>query len=154
MKIKSVKINRRKKLIEIEVVKKGLLSMPFSRMRLKPTAKNPIQEAFVDPELGSEAVTYILRSGAEDSLHIDAFLDCNKDPDFLRDLLLYQLTVQAQGHIEKSHLSKNEIARRLKTSPSQLARLLDQKNSSKTVDNMLRLLAVIGCDVELKVRSA
>ena len=133
MKIKSVGANNRKKAIEIETAK-GNLAIPFSRLELKPTLKNGITDIYVDKELASRAVTYVLASGDEASVHLDAFLDYNKDPDFLRNAALHQLTVEAVKLMKKSNLSKQEVIRRLKTSPSQLYRLLDPANYSKSLD--------------------
>ena len=133
MKIKSVGANNRKKAIEIETAK-GHLAIPFSRLELKPTLKNGITDIYVDKELASRAVTYVLASGDEASVHLDAFLDYNKDPDFLRNAALHQLTVEAVKLMKKSNLSKQEVIRRLKTSPSQLYRLLDPANYSKSLD--------------------
>jgi hypothetical protein len=147
MKINKVSLNNRKKTICIET-KKGALELPFAKLDISPTEKNKIKEIFVDPELGKEAVTYFLESGVENSIHLDAFLEYNKDPDYLRMLFLYELTVKAQKAIRKTKLSKNEICRRLGTSASQLARLLDQANQKKSVDKMLELLAVLGINVK------
>ncbi|MNL58237.1 hypothetical protein D3C87_1818590 [compost metagenome] len=69
-------------------------------------------------------------------------------------MMTYQLTLEVLQYVEKGKVSKNELTRRLQTSPSQLARLLDTSNKNKSVDQMLRLLAVLGCDVELKVKSS
>ena len=95
--------------------------------------------------------TYVLESGKEDSIPVDAFLDYNRDPDYMRDITLHKLTVQALKLVEKSGLSKHELIRRLKTSPSQLYRLLDTANYSKSMDEMLRLLAVLGYRVDMKL---
>src|SRR5690606_17352742 len=114
----------------------------------KPSLKNAIVEVYVDKELASSAVTYVLASGDEASVHVDAFLDYNKDPDFLRNAVLHQLTLESVKLMEKSHLSKQEVIRRLKTSPSQLYRLLDPANYKKSIDEMLRLVAVLGYRVE------
>lgn len=81
-------------------------------------------------------------------MHLDAFLEYNRDPDFLRQAALHQLTVEAIRLVEKKSLSKHEIVRRLNTSPSQLYRLLDSSNSSKSIDEMVRLLAVLGYRLE------
>ena len=147
MKISKVSLNNRKKTICIET-RKGLLEYPFAKLDVRPTAKNKIKEIFVDSELGKEAVTYFLESGKENSLHLDAFLEYNKDPDYLKMLFLYELTVKAQQAMKKSKLSKNEVCRRLGTSASQLARLFDQANQRKSVDKMLELLAVLGVNVK------
>ena len=147
MKIKETKVNNHKKVIVAETSKRSL-ELPFSRLALRPTRQNKISDIYVDPDLGYEGVTYVLESGEEDTVHLDVFLDYNRDPDFLRTLFLYELTVAAQDTMEKTELSKNEICRRLQTSPSQLARLLDQTNHRKTVDKMLELLAVLGVSVK------
>jgi hypothetical protein len=150
MKIKSVETNNRKKSIEIDT-SKGRLALPFSRLELKPTPKNGIAEIYVDKELASSAVTYVLASGDEASVHLDAFLDYNKDPDFLRNAALHQLTVEAIKLMKKSSLSNQEVIRRLKTSPSQLYRLLDPANYTKSIDEMLRLVSVLGYRVEWNI---
>ena len=150
MKIICVSVNQRQKALEIET-RKGLFRLPFSRLTLKPSVKDKIKTAYVDPELGKSGVTYVLSSGKEDSVHVDAFLDYNRDPDFLRELTLHKLTVEAIRLVEKSGLSKHELTRRLKTSPSQLYRLLDTANYKKSVDEMLRLLAVLGYRVDMKL---
>lgn len=150
MKIKKVKINNRKKCIDIET-RKGKYSLPFSRLELQPTPKNKIAKIYIDKELASECVTYFLESGQEDSVPLDAFLDYNKDPEYVRDMTLHKLTVDAVKLLKKSGLSKQEVIRRLKTSPSQLYRLLDPANYKKSIDEMLRLLSVLGYRVELKI---
>lgn len=80
-------------------------------------------------------------------------LEYNQDPAYLRDLLLYRLTLEAQKRVAESPLSKREIVRRLGTSAAQLYRLLDQTNYRKSVDQMLALLQVLNCDVDLVVRT-
>jgi len=150
MKIKSVAVNNRKKTIQIDT-RKGILSLPFAKLRVRPSARNRITEIYVDPELGRSGVTYRLASGQEDSVHIDAFLDYNRDPDFMRRITLHKLSVQAVEAMKASDLSKHEVVRRLKTSPSQLYRLLDSSNYRKSIDEMLRLLTVLGCKVEWSI---
>ena len=80
-------------------------------------------------------------------------LDYNSDPRYLRKLTLYGLTVRALEALEQSGLSKREVIRRLGTSPSQFYRLIDPTNYQKTVDQMLALLNVLGCEVEFTVRT-
>jgi predicted XRE-type DNA-binding protein len=54
--------------------------------------------------------------------------------------------------VEASPLSKREIIRRLGTSAAQLYRLMDQTNYRKSIDQLLRLLHILDCDVDLVVR--
>ena len=150
MKIKSVVVNNKAKALEIETVK-GLFRLPFAKLRLKPSSRSKISEIFVDKEMASQGITYRLESGEEDSIHLDAFLDYNRDPDYMRAILLHKLTVEAEKKMKLSGLSKHEVIRRLKTSPSQLYRLLDPTNNKKSVDEMLRLISVLGYSVELNL---
>ena len=152
MKIRSVKANNRRKAFEVTTAKNRLI-FPFARLEAQPTADDPIAKVFVDKELGSEGFTYVLRSGQEGTVHIEDVLEYNQDPDYLRDLLLYRLTLEAQKRIAATTLARREIIRRLGTSPTQLYRLLDQRNYRKSVDQLLRLLQVLDCDVELVVRA-
>lgn len=102
-------------------------------------------------ELGGEGFTYRLAAGGEGSVHIDQVLEYNEEPGYLRDLLLYELTLEAQKCLKASSLSEREVIRRLGTSPAQFYRLLDQTNYRKSVDKLLSLLQVLDCDVELVV---
>ncbi len=152
MKIRRVKANNRRKAFEVIVGQKRL-AFPFARLDAPPTAADPVARVFVDPELGAEGFTYVLQSGREGTVHIEDVLEYNQDPDYLRDLLLYRLTLEAQKAMAATPLSRREIIRRLGTSPAQLYRLLDQTNSRKSVDQLLRLLQALDRDVDLIVRS-
>ncbi len=77
----------------------------------------------------------------------------NQDPNYLRDLLLYRLTLEAQKRVKASALSKRELIRRLGTSAAQFYRLLDQTNYRKSIDQVLNLLHVLDCDVDLVVKT-
>jgi len=106
----------------------------------------------VDPELGNEAFTYTLARGQEDSIHIDQVLEYNRDPHYFCDLLIYKLTVEAQKCLESSGLSRREIVRRLGTSASQFYRLVDQTNYRKSVAQLLALLNILDCEVDVVVK--
>jgi len=151
VKIRSVQINNRRKVFEIRTSARRLL-IPFAKVDPKPTAANPAVRAYVDTEIGSEGFGYVLRSGREGTVHIEQVLEYNKDPDHLRDQLLYNLTLEAQKRVGASPLSRREIIRRLGTSATQFYRLLDQTNYRKSVDQLVSLLQILDCDVRLVVR--
>lgn len=153
MKIKSVHSNNYKKCLEISISKNVQYHLPFSQLRLIPTNENKIENIYIDEELGHQAVTYLLNSGEEGSVHLDAFLDYNQDPDFMKKLELYNLTLKTLKLIEISQLSKREIARKLKTSLSQLYRLLDTANSRKSIDQMFRLICVLNAKPQLIIKT-
>jgi hypothetical protein len=152
MKIKTVSANNRRHAFEVQTGRVTYF-FPYSRTGCSPTADNPIIHLEIDAELGREAFTYQLASGEECSIHVEQVLDYNQDPGYMRKMLLFKLTVEAEKRIEKSQLSKREIIRRLGTSPAQFYRLLDTTNYRKSVDRMLDLLFVLDCEVELVVKS-
>jgi hypothetical protein len=152
MKIRTVRTNNRKHVFEVGTWRQPY-SFPYSKACPAPTSEDPIVDVFVDDELGREAFTYRLASGEEGTVHIEQILEYNQDPSYLRDQLLYKLTVEAQKRIEVSSLSKREIIRRLGTSPAQFYRLLDSTNYRKSVDKVLTLLHVLECEIDLVVRN-
>ena len=152
MKIRRVTVSNRRKAFEVTAATRRLW-FPFAKLEVSPTSNDPLVKVFVDPELGGEGFTYMLRSGREGTVHVEDVLEYNRDPDYLRDLLLYRLTREAQKAVAATPLTRREIIRRLGTSPAQLYRLLDQTNYRKSVDQLLRLLQVLDRDVELVVRA-
>jgi len=152
MKIRSVKANNRKKSFEVTTYSRSL-TFPYAKAEPRPTAKDPVTKVVVDKELAREGIVYTLESGKDGTVHVEQVLEYNQDPAYLRDLLLYKLTIEAQKRVEASGLSKREIIRRLGTSATQLYRLLDQTNYRKSVDQVLNLLHVLDCEVDLVVRT-
>ena len=152
MKIRAVSYNNRKKVFEIKTSAETFV-FPYAKAAPEPTAQEPVERVFVDEELDREGFTYVLASGKDGTVHIEHVLEYNQDPGYLRDTLLYKLTIEAQKRVEASRLSKREIIRRLGTSATQFYRLQDQTNYRKTVDQMLSLLHVLECDVDLVVRA-
>lgn len=152
MKIRSVTSNNRRKEFSVVTRSGATYDFPYGETDPCPSSDNRIREVFVDKELGDEAFTYLLESGEEGSVHIEQILEYYKDPGYLAELLTYKLTLEAQRGIESSSLSRRQIARRLKTSVPQLYRLLDPANTSKSMNQLVALLHVLNCDVDLVVK--
>ena len=149
-KISKVAYNNRRKAFEVKT-RRGEFTYPYARLECYPGGSDMIREVYVDKDLGGEGFTYVLDSGVEGTVHIDEVLDYNRDPAYMADLLLYKLTLEAQKRVEASDLSRNELIRRLSTSPSQFARLLDQTNYRKSFRQLLALLSILDCEVEMDV---
>lgn len=151
MKIKNVQHNNRKKAFEV-ITAKGIFEFPYAKARPQPRRGNYVRDVYVDKDLGNEGFTFILESGVEGSVHLDHVLEYNQEPEYMRDLLLYNLTVAVQERLEKSPVSKREVIRRLGTSATQLYRLLDPANSRKSIGQMLTILHLLDCEVELVIK--
>lgn len=150
MKVIGVTANNRKKAFEVRTRSKTL-SFPYALTRPRPDSTDRVVGVRPDPEIANEGFTYVLASGAEGTVHIDHVLDYNRDPGYLADQLLYRLSIEAKKRVAESPLSTREIIRRLGTSPAQFYRLLDQTNHRKSVRQMLSLLHILDCEVDMVV---
>lgn len=150
MKIRTVSYNNHKQAFEVSL-RGRVVDFPYVKAVPQPTTQNPIMGVAVDPELGREGFTFVLASGVSGTIHLDQVLEYHQDPGYLRDLLLYQLTLAAQQRVGTSGLSKRAICRRLGTSATQLYRLLDQTNYRKSVDQVLHLLHALDSEVHFVV---
>ncbi len=150
MKIKSVTPNNRKKAFEV-VTASALYTFPYGLLRVPPDENNRVEEAFPDQDIGREGFTYRLTDGREDTIHLDAVLEYNRDPTYLNDLLLHRLTIEARKAVETSDLSKRELIRALGTSASQFYRLLDPTNRTKSVGQLIALLHLLGREVDVVI---
>lgn len=151
MKISTIAFNNRRKEFSIVTSSGAAYNFPYAKADPRPDTENRIDKVFVDKELGNQAITYVLSSGIEGSIHVDQVLEYNEDPNYMADLLTYKLTLEARKGIETCDLSRRQVARRLKTSVAQLYRLLDPANSSKSINQLVALLHVLNCKVDLVV---
>jgi hypothetical protein len=153
MKINSLKANNRRKEFVLVTETGATYAFPYAQCALAPTPGNRLLEAFIDEELANEAFSYRLESGDEASVHLEQVLEYNEEPEFLAELLLYRLSLEAGKRIARSALSRRQIARQLHTSVPQLYRLLDPANTDKSMKQLVALLHVLDCDVDLVVRN-
>jgi hypothetical protein len=152
VKINSLKADNRRKEFILATETGASYAFPYAQCTPAPTPGNRLLEVFIDEELADEAFSYRLQSGDEGSVHIEQVLEFNEEPEYLADLLLYRLSLEASKRIDNSKLSRRQIARQLHTSVPQLYRLLDPANTAKSMKQLVALLHVLDCDVDLIVR--
>jgi Cro/C1-type HTH DNA-binding domain len=150
MKIRAVAPNNRRRVFEVRLASR-VLSFPYAKANPRPSSGDPVETLGVDEEVAREAFWYVLASGARGYVHVEQVLEYNLDPSYMRDQLLYRLTLEAQRQLAKSPLARREIIRRLGTSAAQFYRLVDQTNYRKSIDHVLALLQVLECKVELVI---
>lgn len=149
MRISKITIDRRKRQLLISAGRRQF-AYPFALI-----AKDAVVlDAHPDPETGDEAMTLYLGNGKELTIHLDDIRAQLGDTEHQREMLLYELTLQAQAQVARRGIAKRSLCRLLGTSPAQVYRLLDQTCYTKTIDQMLRLLNVLGCTVRLDVSQA
>ena len=82
--------------------------------------------------------------------------------DFLKDKGIYgevtstaikrSIAMKLQKAMEDQLVTKAEMARRMKTSRSQLARLLDPENDKVQLDTLFKAATVLGKNLKLELR--
>jgi len=151
MKVTRVTANNRKRAFEV-ATRGELFLFPYAEAHPTPSPSDRVSEVYPDKEIGREGFAYVLESGREGTIHMDHVLEYNQDPNYLADMLLYNLTLEARKRVEQSGLSTREIVRRLGTSAAQFYRLLDPTNYSKSLKQLIALLTILGWEVDLVVK--
>jgi hypothetical protein len=148
--IQSIQLNYRRKAFSIKFQDRRL-HYPFAMVHPRPSTKDRVAEMRYETS-HHEAFRYVLRSGKEGRVLAKDVLDYHRPPTSLRDGILYTLTIAALEHLETNAVSKREMIRRLRTSPTQFYRLLDPENFHKSVDGVLGILQILDCEVDVNVR--
>ena len=151
MKVLGVQSNNHRHAFEVRLRGRTLF-YPYTCAAPPPSPSDRVAEAWVDAEIGREGFTYTLESGREGTVHVDQVLEYAADPAYRTEMLLYSLTIEAQRRLEHSPLSRRELIRRLRTSASQFYRLLDPANTRKSLGQLVALLHLLGCQVDVVVR--
>lgn len=149
MKIKRVLPHEKKKAFIVQAGAKSY-EVPYAVLSPAPTKRDPLISVTVDAELGGLGFTFRLRSGKEQTMLLEQVLDMHHDPEVARKRTLYELTCLAQETAQRSKLTKRAISRRLSCTPTHLYRLLDQTFYGKTIDQMVKLLSVLGVELTWK----
>ena len=149
MKITRVEYDNRRRAFLVSASNKNLYLFPYSMLALAPSHNNPIERVYVDKDLAEKGFTYVLKAGKEDSVLLDQVLEYNQDPNYLVRMLRHSLTVHALAILKGSSISKREVIRRMKTTPTQFYRLIDLRFENKSLDQMVKLLAALDCPIEI-----
>jgi hypothetical protein len=149
MKIKRVFAHDKKKAFIVQVGVKTY-EVPFSSFPVAPSKRDPLTSVSVDKDLGGMGFTFHVRSGKQQTMLLDQILEMHHDPEVARKRTLYELSCLAQDTVRRSNLTKRAISRRLECTPTHLYRLLDQTFYGKTIDQMVKLLSVLGVELQWK----
>lgn len=68
--ISSVRVNNHRRAFEVATAE-GTWFFPYAKASPRPDPQDPVVSAYVDVELGCEAFTFTLASGAEGSVHVE-----------------------------------------------------------------------------------
>lgn len=153
-KFKEIKPNYRKNVLEItlrEGKKTRSYSLPFAVFRdAKISSRNRFASIMIDRELGDQAASFVLENGSKGDFPAD-FVLYYCDPTYHWSPV-NQLKRALKDKVSASRLSVRVIAAALDTSPSQVARLLQENKVSKQIVQLFRLAELAGYQIEFTLK--
>lgn len=149
-KFKKVRFDNKKRVFNLEYTSGLKLACPYSALGIR----DKVVEAGPDPEVGCHSFYFVLSNGKKDYVPYDQPLHIAQNPEYVRETTLYEITKYLNGVIKKSKVSKRELARRLGTSLSQLARLLDTTNYKKELSRLIELAAILNYEFKWEFKRA
>ena len=143
---KAIKPNYRKHALEITLQEGRKLTrytLPFAVFKGKRiSSKNRLVSIDIDEELGRQGATYVTADGTRGDLPADFVLyHCDPSYDWSP---INQLKRVLRSKLDASKLSVRVLADALRTSPSQVVRLLDENRGSKQLLQFLKLAELAG----------
>ena len=151
---KEVKPNYRKRVLEITLregrrARKYNLSFAVFEDK-KIDSKNRFASIAIDRELGDQAASFILEDGSRGDFPADFVLyHCDPSYDWSP---VNQLKKALKDKIGASKLSVRVLADALKTSPSQVVRLLEENKVSKQLLQLFKLAELAGYQIEFNLK--
>ena len=153
-KFKAIKPNYRKGVLEItlqEGRKLTRFNLPFAALKgTRVGPKNRFVSIDLDEDLGRQGATFVLADGTRGDLPADFVLYyCDPTYDWSP---LNQLKRVLRDKLDASKLSVRVLADALRTSPSQVVRLLEENRGSKQLLQLLKLAELAGYRVTFTLK--
>ena len=149
-KFKKVELDNKKRVFHLKYTSGLKLECPYSTLGIR----SKVIEAAPDTEAGRHSFYFILENGKKEFVPFDQPLHIAQNPEYVKEQTLYEVTKQIHEFIKKSKVSKRELARRLGTSLSQLARLLDTTNYKKELSRLIELAAMLNYEFKWQFKHA
>lgn len=149
-KFQKVEFNNKKRVFYLEYTSGLKIECPYSALGIR----GKVIEAAPDSEVGKHSFYFILENDEKEFVPFDQPLHIVQNPEYVKERTLYEVTKQLNEFIKKSKVSKRELARRLGTSLSQLARLLDTTNYKKELSRLIELAAMLNYEFKWQFQKA
>ena len=153
-KFKAINPNYRKSVLEVTLQEGRTLAhynLPFSAFKGKRiNSRNRFLSIDIDEELGGQGATFVLADGTRGDLPADFVLYfCDPTYDWSP---INQLKRVLREKLDASDLSVRVLADALRTSPSQVVRLLEENRGSKQLLQLLKLADLAGYRVTFTLK--
>lgn len=149
-KFKKVVMDNKKKVFHLKYTSGLDIECPYSALGISGN----IVEAAPDKEVGHHSFYFVTAEGQKNFVPFDQPLHIAQNPEYVKEQTLYAVTKEVNALIIKSKVSKRELARRLGTSLSQLARLLDATNYRKELARLIEIAAMLDYEFQWQFKKA
>ena len=149
-KFQSINFDNRRKLFHLQYSSGLEVECPYSALEIK----QKVLEAAPDKEDGGHSFYFVLEDGDRNYVPFDQPLHIAQNPSYVKEQTLFQMTKQLNEFIKVEGISKRELARRLSTSLSQLARVLDTTNYKKELGRLIEIAAMLNYEFRWEFRKA
>ncbi|OFZ81320.1 MAG: hypothetical protein A2583_10355 [Bdellovibrionales bacterium RIFOXYD1_FULL_53_11] len=149
-KFKNIAFDNKKRVFNLEYNTGLRIMCPYFALGIK----GKVIEAAPDPEVGGHSFYFILDNGKKDYVPFDQPLHIVQNPEYVKERTLFQMTKRLNEFIRQEGVSKRELARRLSTSLSQVARLLDTTNYKKELSRLIEIAAMLNYDFKWEFKKA
>jgi len=151
---KALKPNYRKGVLEITLQEGRKLTrhnLPFAALTgTRVSSKNRFVSIDIDEEVGRQGATFVLSDGTGGDLPADFVLYyCDPTYDWSP---INQLKRALRDKLDRSKLSVRVLADALRTSPSQVVRLLEANRGSKQLLQLFKLAELAGYRVSFTLK--
>ena len=145
LRFKKVDFSNRRKELSLTYWSGRTVTLHFNALGIK----KKIASMHIDKETGGSSAILSFSDGTVEYLPYDQPLHIARDPDYLLQEHIELITAQILAEIRKKKISKKHLARQLKTSDSQIQRLLDPTILNKNLSQLYRVASLVGLEVKL-----
>ncbi|MBI3535811.1 MAG: hypothetical protein HY072_10055 [Deltaproteobacteria bacterium] len=149
-KFKKAEFDNKKRVFHLEYTSGLKLDCPYFAL----TIKGKVLQSGPDVETGGHSFYFISENRKKDYVPFDQPLHIAQNPAYVKEQTLYQMTKWINEFIKCESISKRELARRLNTSLSQLARLLDTTNYKKELSRLIEIAATMNYEFKWEFKKA
>lgn len=147
-KFKKVVFDNKKRVFHLEYTTGLKLDCPYSSLGIK----NRVVASGPDREVGNHSFYFVIDTGKKDYVPYDQPLHIVQNPEYVKEQTLYEVTKEINDLIQKTGISKRELTRRLRTSMSQLLRLLNPANTNKELSRLIEIAAILNYEFMWKFK--
>ena len=148
--IRAVRFDNRKRVLHVDYASGKRVVVHYGQLGI--TQK--VVETWVDKETRGRAIGIRLADGSDEYMPYDQPLALARDAEYLLRTQIERVLARIREALAAKGISKRYLATQLRTSDNQIQRLLDPMILNKNLEQLYRISALLGLELEWRVRAA